>query len=198
MADNTVELNVENLGLSFGGLQALSDISFQVKKGQIVSIIGPNGAGKTSTLNCVSGFYRPQKGEVYFRDKNQKGYFSHIDPVNFSASSAWLGDLNKSKKNWNSIGDHTPAYMLNLMLSIEGIPEFKNEFNEYKAIQKELADLICDHFYDPDCKYVKERFHENWVYDPKYAWQQDRAVVGHNLKIAWNLTRLFHLLRDPR
>jgi branched-chain amino acid transport system ATP-binding protein len=69
MADNTVELNVENLGLSFGGVQALSDISFQVKKGQIVSIIGPNGAGKTSTLNCVSGFYRPQKGDVYFRDK---------------------------------------------------------------------------------------------------------------------------------
>jgi branched-chain amino acid transport system ATP-binding protein len=69
MADNTVELNVENLGLSFGGVQALSDISFQVKKGQIVSIIGPNGAGKTSTLNCVSGFYRPQKGDVYFRNK---------------------------------------------------------------------------------------------------------------------------------
>jgi branched-chain amino acid transport system ATP-binding protein len=68
MADS-VELKVEKLGLSFGGVQALADISFDVEKGQIVAIIGPNGAGKTSTLNCISGFYRPQKGEVHFRDK---------------------------------------------------------------------------------------------------------------------------------
>jgi branched-chain amino acid transport system ATP-binding protein len=66
---NDVELKVERLGLSFGGVQALADISFDVEKGRIVAIIGPNGAGKTSTLNCISGFYRPQKGEVHFRDK---------------------------------------------------------------------------------------------------------------------------------
>jgi branched-chain amino acid transport system ATP-binding protein len=66
---NSTELRVENLGLSFGGVQALNNVGFQVEKGQIVSIIGPNGAGKTCTLNCISGFYRPQKGEVYFRDK---------------------------------------------------------------------------------------------------------------------------------
>jgi len=66
---NSVELKVEKLGLSFGGVQALADISFDVEKGQIVAVIGPNGAGKTSTLNCISGFYRPQKGEVHFRDK---------------------------------------------------------------------------------------------------------------------------------
>ena len=69
MANDNVELKVEGLGLSFGGVQALADISFQVKRGQIVSIIGPNGAGKTSTLNCISGFYRPQRGDVYFRDR---------------------------------------------------------------------------------------------------------------------------------
>jgi branched-chain amino acid transport system ATP-binding protein len=66
---NSIELKVEKLGLSFGGVQALADISFDVEKGQIVAIIGPNGAGKTSTLNCISGFYRPQKGDVHFRDK---------------------------------------------------------------------------------------------------------------------------------
>ena len=68
MAD-TPELNVDRLGLSFGGVQALSDISFQSLKGRITAIIGPNGAGKTSTLNCISGFYRPQKGDVYFRGR---------------------------------------------------------------------------------------------------------------------------------
>lgn len=66
---NSSELKLENLSLNFGGIQALSDVSLQAEKGQIVAIIGPNGAGKTCTLNCISGFYRPQKGEIYFRGK---------------------------------------------------------------------------------------------------------------------------------
>ena len=63
----TAELEVASLDLSFGGIKALDNLSFQVDKGLIVSIIGPNGAGKTSTLNCINGFYRAQHGEVYFR-----------------------------------------------------------------------------------------------------------------------------------
>lgn len=58
-------LDVESLHLSFGGVKALKDVSFAVEKGQIFGIIGPNGAGKTCTLNCISGFYRAQKGEIY-------------------------------------------------------------------------------------------------------------------------------------
>jgi len=61
-----VKLKLDGLHLSFGGVNALNDVSFDVKEGQIYSIIGPNGAGKTCTLNCVNGFYRPQKGEIYF------------------------------------------------------------------------------------------------------------------------------------
>jgi branched-chain amino acid transport system ATP-binding protein len=60
---------VENLQLSFGGIMAIDKLSFQVDKGEILSIIGPNGAGKTSTLNCINGFYRAQHGEIYYRDK---------------------------------------------------------------------------------------------------------------------------------
>ena len=66
---STVELRVENLDLSFGGVKALDNLSFEVEKGQVVGIIGPNGAGKTSTLNCINGFYRAQHGEIYFQDK---------------------------------------------------------------------------------------------------------------------------------
>ncbi|MDM7999044.1 MAG: ATP-binding cassette domain-containing protein, partial [Dehalococcoidia bacterium] len=66
---NTIELRVENLDLSFGGVKALDNLSFEVPQGHIVGIIGPNGAGKTSTLNCINGFYRAQHGEIYFRDK---------------------------------------------------------------------------------------------------------------------------------
>ena len=60
------QLVVENLTLSFGGLNALSSVSLGVTKGGITSIIGPNGAGKTSLLNCVSGFYRATSGSIRF------------------------------------------------------------------------------------------------------------------------------------
>jgi branched-chain amino acid transport system ATP-binding protein len=59
-------LQVERVSLSFGGTTVLSEISFGVRKGEIRAIIGPNGAGKTSMLNCISGFYRPQSGQITF------------------------------------------------------------------------------------------------------------------------------------
>ena len=64
--ENRVKLRIENLSLSFGGVNALSDISFDIKEHEILAIIGPNGAGKTCLLNCINGFYKPQKGEIYF------------------------------------------------------------------------------------------------------------------------------------
>ena len=63
-------LKIENLHLSFGGIKALTDISFNVKQNELVALIGPNGAGKTCVLNCISGFYRPQKGHIYFEDND--------------------------------------------------------------------------------------------------------------------------------
>jgi branched-chain amino acid transport system ATP-binding protein len=63
-------LIISKLFLSFGGIQALTDVSFGVQHREILGIIGPNGAGKTCLLNCINGFYRPQKGEIYF-DKKQ-------------------------------------------------------------------------------------------------------------------------------
>jgi len=63
-----VRIRIENLSLSFGGVEALSDISLDIKDKEILAVIGPNGAGKTCLLNCISGFYKPQKGEIYFED----------------------------------------------------------------------------------------------------------------------------------
>ncbi|MGD9310429.1 MAG: ABC transporter ATP-binding protein [Desulfosarcina sp.] len=62
-------LSIENVTLTFGGLNALSDVSMGVEPGLITSIIGPNGAGKTSLLNCVSGFYHPTSGEIRYGDR---------------------------------------------------------------------------------------------------------------------------------
>lgn len=62
-----VLLEVKNVFLSFHGVVALSNVSFQVRKGEIFSIIGPNGAGKTCMMNCINGLYRPGKGNVIFK-----------------------------------------------------------------------------------------------------------------------------------
>jgi len=64
-------LRMENVSVSFGGIQALRDVSFQVRPGEIFSIIGPNGAGKTSAVNVISGFYRPDRGRILFKGKDR-------------------------------------------------------------------------------------------------------------------------------
>lgn len=66
---NEVQLKVDRIYMAFGGVQALMDISLEVKKGEIFSVIGPNGAGKTVLLNCINGLYHPQKGQIYFEGK---------------------------------------------------------------------------------------------------------------------------------
>jgi branched-chain amino acid transport system ATP-binding protein len=61
-----VKLRIENLSLNFGGVRALTDVNLEVRDNEITAIIGPNGAGKTALLNCINGFYKPQKGEIYY------------------------------------------------------------------------------------------------------------------------------------
>ena len=67
VAVGDVLLAVENVSLSFGGVKAVSDVSFDIRKGEIRAIIGPNGAGKTSMLNVINGFYHPQQGRITFK-----------------------------------------------------------------------------------------------------------------------------------
>ena len=62
-------LEVRNISLSFGGVTALEDISFDIRRGEVRAIIGPNGAGKSSMLNVINGFYHPQQGEIWFDGK---------------------------------------------------------------------------------------------------------------------------------
>jgi branched-chain amino acid transport system ATP-binding protein len=70
MNSDSVLLAVNNVSLSFGGTAALTDVSFDARRGEILAIIGPNGAGKTSMLNCISGFYRPQSGRILFKGQD--------------------------------------------------------------------------------------------------------------------------------
>ncbi len=70
-----VILDVQNISLRFGGVKALTDISFNVKEHEIRSIIGPNGAGKSSMLNCINGVYTPSEGSITFRGQQ----FDHMN-----------------------------------------------------------------------------------------------------------------------
>jgi len=128
--------------------------------------------------------------ERFFKDKSEQGgYFSHIDPINLSPYSESLGK-NQARKNWNSIGDHAPAYLINFWLAT-GNKEYV-DFLEY------TFDTIVKHF--PDYKespFVQERFFQDWSKDQSWEWQKNRAVIGHNLKIAWNLTRMYSLSPKP-
>jgi branched-chain amino acid transport system ATP-binding protein len=70
VALDDVHLKVDDLRISFGGVQALSGVSLAVRRGEIFSLIGPNGAGKTVLLNCINGLYRPDRGRVLFEDQD--------------------------------------------------------------------------------------------------------------------------------
>ena len=70
-ADEPPLLQVEGLGIRFGAVHALTDVSLDVRRGEILAIIGPNGAGKTTLLNVISGFYPPQEGRILFEGRDR-------------------------------------------------------------------------------------------------------------------------------
>src|SRR5262249_33831115 len=139
------------------------------------------------------------------------GFFSHVDPVTFRWNSPELarpnGPNNRERKNWNSIGDHLPAYLINLVLALDPLPVVADDKDGmHAAALQELREqaleimhvtsrLIVEKFPEQGNEFVCERFDRDWNPVRDWHWQQDRAVVGHNLKIAWNLTRVANYYR---
>ena len=154
------------------------------------------------TINTFQAFfwdYPTAKEEKGFAGEG--GYYSHIDPVTMRPDSPALGQ-NRAHKNWNSTGDHIPAYLVNLILTLDPLPSgnarpmLEKLLTICIGILEETSSLICEKFPDPESAYVNERFDANWNPDHTYSWQQNRAVCGHNLKIAWNLTRVAHYFQS--
>lgn len=135
------------------------------------------------TLNLFEKFYKDPKGG---------GYWSHLDPLTLDGRSPTLDKgNNRGKKNWNSVGDHAPAYLINLYLATG--EKRHADFLEY------TFDTIAQYFPDYDeSPFVQEKFFEDWSKDQKWGWQQNRGVVGHNLKIAWNLMRMNSLKKKGK
>jgi len=77
IAAGEVLLSVENVSLSFGGVTAIRDVSFDIRKGEVRAIIGPNGAGKTSMLNVINGFYQPQEGRITYKGETRSKMRPH-------------------------------------------------------------------------------------------------------------------------
>ncbi len=119
----------------------------------------------------------------FYLDKSDRGgYYSHLDPITLDPVSESLG-RNKGTKNWNSVGDHAPAYLINLWLATEK-PEYADMLEyTFDTIEKRFPDY-------ENCPFVNEKFFEDWSPDQTWGWQQNRAVVGHNMKISWNLMRM--------
>jgi mannose/cellobiose epimerase-like protein (N-acyl-D-glucosamine 2-epimerase family) len=168
----------------------------------------------TADWEVLEDIYRTVNAfEDYFHDDVEAkrrglpglgGYFSHLDLVTLRPDTPALGP-NRLKKNWNSIGDHIPAYLVNLVLALDPLPHgtgriaFERLQERAIAMLDETVTLIVEKFPDDSSDYVNERFHADWTPDHEYRWQQNRAIVGHNLKIAWNLTRCaFYLQHRER
>ncbi len=125
----------------------------------------------------------------FFLDKERGGYYSHLDPITLDPLSDALG-ANRGKKNWNSVGDHAPAYLINLVLATGS--------ERYTKFLEGTFDTIAKYFPDFDnSPFVQEKFFDDWSPDRQHMWQQNRGVVGHNLKIAWNLMRMYGMMPKP-
>ncbi|MEW6753393.1 MAG: AGE family epimerase/isomerase [Candidatus Latescibacterota bacterium] len=151
---------------------------------QIYALAGPAQTyritGDPGTLRDIEGTVR-LFNTCYLDTSRHGGYFSHIDPKTFSTMD--VEERNRARKNWNSVGDHAPAYLINLWLAT-GRPE-------YAAMLESVFDTITARFPDYDHSvFVQEKFFADWKPDQAWGWQRNRAVVGHNLKIAWNLMRM--------
>ncbi|MFB2879412.1 hypothetical protein [Floridanema aerugineum] len=162
-------------------------------------------------LAGLSQYYRISQDRVVFEDihrtiatfnelfkdtSSNGGYFSHIDYATLSCDRNHLGQ-NKLRKNWHSNGEHIPAYLIDLILALDSMPTPANEaigelYHTCRENLDAIVDLLVERFPDGDAEvpYINERFYYNWIPDRSWAWQQNRAIIGNNFRMAWTLCRV--------
>jgi len=138
-----VLLDVNNVSLSFGGVKALENVSFDVREKEIRAIIGPNGAGKSSMLNVINGFYHPQSGEITYKGKTRKQMRTHDAAAQGIARTFQNIALFKGMTTLDNIMTGRNLKMrVNLFLQALHIGPARREEMEHRAYAEKVIDFL--------------------------------------------------------
>ena len=140
---SNVMLNVEDISLSFGGIQALSNVSFDVLDGEIRAIIGPNGAGKSSMLNVINGFYHPQEGRITFKGETRRRMRPHHAAIHGIARTFQNIALFRGMSTLDNImtGRNTMMKKNFLWQALRVGPAWKEEL-EHRVVVERVIDFL--------------------------------------------------------
>ena len=146
-ANNTsnadVLLDVDNISLSFGGVKALENVSFNVRQKEIRAIIGPNGAGKSSMLNVINGFYHPQDGAITYKGQTRKQMRTHDAASQGIARTFQNIALFKGMTTLDNIMTGRNLKMrVNLFLQALHIGPARREEMEHRAYVEKVIDFL--------------------------------------------------------
>jgi len=140
--DNTV-LRVENLSLDFGQLRALVNVNLEVREAEILAVIGPNGAGKTCLLNVISGFYRAQKGEIFFAGRRISRYPSYkIAELGLCRTFQNIGLYTGLSVIDNIIAGRHPHIHYHFLAGMLYFPWAHREEAKQRAIAEDIIDFL--------------------------------------------------------
>jgi branched-chain amino acid transport system ATP-binding protein len=138
-----VLLDVNDVSLSFGGVKALENVSFDVREREIRAIIGPNGAGKSSMLNVINGFYHPQGGEITYKGKTRKQMRTHEAAAQGIARTFQNIALFKGMTTLDNIMTGRNLKMrVNLFLQALHIGPARREELEHRAFAEHIIDFL--------------------------------------------------------
>jgi len=141
-------LKIQNLSMSFGGILAVDDVSFEVRQGDVHALIGPNGAGKTTVLNCISRFYTPQSGAVVFQPARDAS--TNLLPL----KAHQIGQLGIARTFQNlelfaelTVFDNvlmarSQAMKSNLFETLLSLPRFRRDESEQKHYTEQLLETL--------------------------------------------------------
>lgn len=196
-------LEIDNIGIVFGGLVALDQVHMTVKKGEIHGLIGPNGAGKTTLINVISGFYVPTSGEVRFNGKVISGKSPHeISHTGFGRTFQNINLFPEMSALENVVTAASVHSKYNLMDAVFRTGAYKRD--EKEAQEKAMAQLEFVGLKDDletkakNLPYGKRRLLEIarlLVTDPKLVLL-DEPVAGMNEQESDEVAEIVHKMRD--
>ncbi len=173
MNDGSPLLVVENLSINFGGLRALNDLNFDVRRGELLAMIGPNGAGKTTVFNLVSGFYQPTIGEIFVNGQPTAGLKPH------KVTSLGVARTFQNIRLWNDM-----TVLDNIRVAQHywlGYGFFSSVFRtkHYKQREAQISEEANELLEVFDLKRFAEEFPKNLPYGTQRKLEIARALSTH-------------------